>query len=300
MTLLLQALLPFFGLAGAGYLLGRLRHSDPAPLTDLCLYVLMPLLLFVSLVRNPLSGGEAALILGWFALLVALASGLVLVVGRLAGWDRANRSSVLLSTTNLNVGSFGVPVVLFALGDQALSQVMLLFVYSNIAAGSIGVYIAAAGRQTLLQALTSVFRLPLIYAVGLALLVHGLDLSLPPALLASGEAIGKAGPLVSVVVLGIQLANIPLRGQFTATLAGCLTLRCLAVPALGIGLALGLGAEGHLLHLLLLGACLPSAINTLLLAVRFDTRPELLGGILLGSTLSSPIAIAAVLAWMES
>lgn len=296
--LLLQALMPFFTLAGAGYLLGRLRHIDPRPLAEVCLYILMPLLLFTSLVRNPLTGGEAALLLGWYLSAVVLAGALAWAAGRLAGWDRATRSAVLLSMTNFNMGSYGIPVVLFALGDQALSGMMLLLVYNEIMSSSLGVYIAAASRQNLRQALASVFRLPLIYAVLLALLVHALSLSLPPALLVAGESIGKAGPLVSTVVLGLQLANIPLRGQLSATLGASLVLRVLAVPALGVGLALMLGAQGLMLQLLLVCACLPTAINVLLLAVRFDTRPELLTGILLGSTLSSPLAIAAVLAWL--
>jgi hypothetical protein len=46
-------------------------------------------------------------------------------------------------------------------------------------AGSIGVYVAAAGRTDAREALTSVFRLPLAYALLAALACQLLDLELP-------------------------------------------------------------------------------------------------------------------------
>ena len=294
----LQVILPLFALIGTGYVLGRFRGTDPGPLSDVCLYILLPVLLFTSLVRYPLSGLATVQLLAWYTGLVLVLWGGVYLIARLAGWDQPTRSAITLSLTNLNMGSYGLPIVLFALGDQVLSGFMLLFVYTNITASSFGVYIAAGGRQRPFQALISVFRLPLIYATLLALLVNGLDLALPSRLLHMGELIGKAGPTVALVVLGIQFFSIRLRGNSARQLYGAIAAKFLLVPALGIALTFLIGARGVTRDILLISACLPTAINALLLTVRFDARPNLLGGVILGTTLLSPLTISAVLLWL--
>lgn len=290
-----QVILPLFALAGTGFLLGRYRRTQAAHPTDLVLYVLLPVLMFTSLVRNPLSAASAGRYVAWYFGYVLCAWAGSYLAARLLGWDRATRSAMALSLTGLNCGSYGTPVVLFALGEGALSGAMFLTALSNISAGSIGVYIAAGGTRSSLQALASVFRLPLVYAMLLALAVHTMDLHLSVRLLDVGHLVGMAGPTVALVVLGIQLAGIDVRGSEMRLVASGTLAKLVLGPALGIGLTLALGAEGVTRQTLLVFSCLPSAINGLLLAVRFETRPELLGGILVGSTVLSPLAITLVL-----
>ena len=294
----LQVILPLFVLAGTGFLLARYRHTGARHPTDLVLYVLLPVLMFTSLVRNPLSVGEAGQYLAWYAAYVLVAWIGTYLVAPLLGWDRPTRSAVALAMTGLNCGSYGLPVVLFALGEEALSGAMLLVACSNITAGSIGVYIAAGGTRSSLQALGSVFRLPLIYALVLALLVHATGLRISPRLLEMGRLVGMAGPTVSLVVLGIQLAGIDVRGGQLRLVAAGTAAKLILGPALGIGLTLLLGAEGLTRQTLLIYSCMPTAINGLLLAVRFPARPELLGGILVGTTLLSPLAVTLVLTFL--
>jgi predicted permease len=160
------------------------------------------------------------------------------------------------------------------------------------------VYVAAGGSQSALRALTSVFRLPLIYALALALLVHATGVELPSRLLDMGHLIGMAGPTVALVVLGIQLAGISVRSGEGRLVGAGIAAKLVVGPAAGIALAFALGAEGLPLQTLLIFACMPTAINALLLSVRFRTRPEVVGGIILGTSLLAPVAILAVLYWL--
>ena len=294
----LNVILPLFVLGGVGFLLGRFRRTDPAHLVDLVLYILLPVLMFTSLVRNPLSWSEAGQYVGWYFGYLLSAWALTRLFGRLVGWDAPTRSAMSLAMSGINAGSYGLPVALFALGEQSLSGSMLLVACSNIGAGSFGVYIAAGGTRSSLHAMLSVFRLPLIYALLLALLVHALGLDLPGRLIEMARLIGMAGPTVAIVVLGIQISRITRRGGDARLIAGGIAAKLLLGPALGIGLALLLGAEGLTRSILFLYACMPTAINGLLLAVRFRARPDLLGGILTGVTLLSPLTVTAVLYWL--
>ena len=88
--------------------------------------------LFRHIVRHPITGVAAAQVLAWQAGVYALSTPAIWLLARTLSWDRPTRSAVTLSIPTVNVASYGVPVVLFALGDEALSIVMLLFVYGNM------------------------------------------------------------------------------------------------------------------------------------------------------------------------
>ena len=298
MGFLLDVIGPLFTLIGCGFFLGRRRPIDTSGLADVAIYICLPFLLFSTLVSHPITVLAAVQVFAWQAGMYLLSLPTIWLVARVLGWDAPTRSAVTLSLPTVNVASYGVPVVLFAIGDEALAIIMLLFVYGNIFASSLGVYIAAGGRQSPQQAIKSVFKLPLIYTAAIALTINALAVPIPASILATANLIGKAGPILAIILLGVQVSRIQLAGGSTAILCGGIGAKVLLGPAIGIGLTWLMGAEGAVRDVLLIASCLPTAINALILTVRFDARPDLLGGILIGSTLWSPLGLAAALYWI--
>ncbi|MBT6148885.1 MAG: hypothetical protein HOH74_25835, partial [Gemmatimonadetes bacterium] len=176
---MIAVILPLLGLVAAGFLLGRWRRIDPAAVVGVVLYVFMPLLLFTSLVRDPVTWGEAGRYFGWYVGYAVIMWALAAIAGRVFGWSKPDRNALGLVFTGANVGSYGVPVVLFVVGEQILSGGMLLMVASNLMAGTLGVYLAAGGHLRPAQAALSIFRLPLIYGILAALLVQALGIQIP-------------------------------------------------------------------------------------------------------------------------
>lgn len=298
MGFLFDVIGPLFTLIGCGFFLGRRRKVETEPLADVAIYICLPFLLFSTLVRHPVTGLAAFQMFAWQGGMYLCSIPIIWLVARLFGWDKATRSAVTLSLPTINVASYGVPVVLFALGDEALAVIMLLFVYGNVFSSSLGVYIAAGGRQSRWQAFASIFKLPLIYTAAVALAINAIDMDIPDSILDTANLIGKAGPIVAIILLGIQVSHIQLRGN--AVLYGGISAKILLGPVLGISLALAIGTEGVVRDVLLICSCLPTAINALILTVRFDVRPDLLGGILIGSTLWSPITLSIVRYWIAA
>ena len=233
---------PLFTLIGCGFFLGRRRKVETEPLADVAIYICLPFLLFSTLVRHPVTGLAAFQMFAWQGGMYLCSIPIIWLVARLFGWDKATRNAVTLSLPTINVASYGVPVVLFALGDEALSVIMLLFVYGNVFSSSLGVYIAAGGRQSRWQAFASIFKLPLIYTAAVALAINAIDIDIPDSILDTANLIGKAGPIVAIILLGIQVSHIQLRGN--AVLYGGISAKILLGPVLGIGLTLAIGAEG--------------------------------------------------------
>ncbi len=298
MFFLVDVIGPLFTLIGCGYILGRRRQIETGALADVAIYICLPFLVFSTLVRYPITGTAAAQVFAWQAGMYLFSLPTIWLVARLAGWDRATRSAITLSLPTVNVASYGVPVVLFALGDEALSIIMLLFIYGNVFTSTLGVYIAAGGRQNPLQAFKSIFKLPLLYTAAVALSINALGIPIPHSVLDTAHLIGKAGPILAIILLGVQVSRIPLKGDNSLALYGGMGAKILLGPLIGIGLTWGLGATGPVRDVLLICSCLPTAINALILTVRFDARPDLLGGILIASTLCSPLGLAAVLYWI--
>ena len=298
MGFLLEVIGPLFTLIGCGYVLGRRRRVDTDSLADVALYVCVPFLLFSALVRYPITGVAAAQVLAWQAGMYLLSTPAIWLLAHALSWDRPTRSAVTLSIPTVNVASYGVPVVLFALGDEALSIVMLLFVYGNVFASSLGVYIAAGGRQQPQQALLSVFKLPLIYTAALAIGINTWGLPIPEWVLRTSDLIGKAGPILAIVLLGVQMSRIRIDSEQKAVLGGAILAKISIGPLIGVGLTFLIDAQETVRDVLLICSCLPTAINALVITTRFNARPELLGGILIGSTLWSPLNLIIVLYWI--
>ncbi len=292
-----SVILPLLALVATGWLLGRWRRADPSGVVDVVLYLFMPLLMFTSLVRDPVTWGQAALHLGWYTCYVTLMWTLASISGRLLQWPRPQRAALGLILTGINVGSYGVPVVLFVVGEQTLSGAMLLLVASNAAAGTLGVYLAAGGRLRPLQAAGSIFRLPLVYAVIGALAVQLMGVQIPSGLLNSAFRIGMVGPTLALVALGMQLSRVD--WSAVGRQVGAVAISKLTVGSvLGVLLAVAIGARGDQLATLVIMGCLPCTINSVLLSVRFESRPDFVGGACLLTTLLSPVALLLALTWL--
>ena len=113
------------------------------------------------------------------AILVMVAMG---VIARMAasplGLSRAELSAFLLVVIFSNGGNYGLPVVLFAFGNEGLSQGTVYFVTSAILTYTVGTFLAAAGRRSLKDALSGIARVPAVYGVSAALIVLTTHVSL--------------------------------------------------------------------------------------------------------------------------
>lgn len=300
MTLLTEVIAPLFFLIGIGYVISKYRYIDVDSLADIALYVCLPFLIFSTLVRNPITGEMAFQVLAWQAGMYFVSIPIVRLMAHIANWNKPTRSAITLSIPTINVASYGLPVVMFAIGDRGLSVIMLLFVYSNILSASLGVFIAAGSQKPPLEAFTNIFKLPTIYAIFAALIVQYIGIPVPLFFLDWATLVGKTGPILAIILLGVQLARVDTKEACdNGLLFWSIVAKVVIGPLIGITLAWFIGTEGVIRQVLFIASCLPTAINALLLSSRFKARPELLGRILVGSTLWSPINLLIVLHWLK-
>jgi predicted permease len=295
LSVFLNDVLPVFIVAGVGYLLTRVLHADVRTLSRVTFNALSPCLVFNVLVGSHL-GGEAFARMTLFTFIVIGGIGIIarLVTFRLR-LDRSMTSAFLLVVMFSNSGNYGLPVVLFAFGNDALAQASVYFVANAVLTYTLGVFLASAGHRSLGQALRGVLRVPAVYGVVAAAVVLATGVHLPLAVQRPVGLLGDAALATMILVLGMQLA----RGAWPerpALVGLAVTLSLVVTPALAFGASALLHLAGAARQAAIVQSGMPSAVLTTILALEFDVAPAFVTACVLLSTLMSTVSVTLLIA----
>jgi malate permease and related proteins len=300
-----EVLLPVLVVVGAGY---ALRRGYPAldlrTLNRVSMYALGPALIFTTLVRIEVAGGEALRITLASVLLVLGMGALTYATGRVMRLDGASMAALLLCAMFMNAGNYGLPTTRFAFGEAGFQRALLFFIGQTVLAQVLAIPIASAGNGTWRSSLAQIFRMPQIYAVaaGLAARLGGLDLAGRADALGSlfnGVALlaDAALPLL-LLLLGMQLAQ-GAAIEDPRLMAVAATLRLLVSPLLAWGIAVLLGLDDLALRVVVLEASMPTAVNMVLYSTEFGARPRFVAGVVVATTLASLATLSVLLTMLR-
>jgi len=295
MGILLDVILPVFLIGGCGYAIGRTIASDTRILVKLVFYVLGPSLIFRSIYTSSISWGHAASI----AVFVVLLQGILFAASRLLGWwrrwDDDTKASASLVLTFANCGNYGLPVLLFAFGDQGFAFGIVYVLASVMVQSTLGIGVAAwhkGAKWT--QAVGHVIRVPYLYAFAAAVVLRQLSIDVPDSLFRSIDLLADAAIPGQLLMLGVQLSRVRLR-HFGTDPFLLSVLKLIVPPLVGWGLAAMLGIDGMLRSVLIVEAGMPSAVNALIMATNFRRDVPLAATTVLLSTLLSLGSVTALL-----
>lgn len=291
----LDVTIPVFLVAGAGFVFGRMAKLDVSVLGRIVFNVFGPALIFRSLYSADVTGNEVARIAVFVLALHVVLFALSRLMGRLRRWDDDTQAASSLALVLGNYGSYGLPVVYFAFGDRGLVYAVIFFISSVLIQSTLGVGIASWKRgMRPWGVLAGVFRVPWIYAFLLALVLRLADVTLPTGLWRSVELLADGAIPAQLVTLGLELSRLRLRSIAAATVEISLA-RTIFPPLAALGLAVAVGAEGLLWSVLVLQASMPSAINSMILSIRYDRRPELVASVVFVTTVLSLGSVSLLL-----
>jgi hypothetical protein len=287
--------LPIFLVAAVGFTIARVLGADVRTLSRLTFNALSPCLVFHLLVTSPLSATD-------FVKMAALAVMTIVGIGLVARavtlplrLDRPMTSAFLMVVMFSNSGNYGLPVVLFAFGHEALSQATVYFVTNAVCTYTLGVFLASVGHRSLGSALKGVLRVPAVWGVVAAGAVMGLGLAIPQPIMRPVELLSGAALPAMILVLGMQLEGSawPDRPGLVA-LAGVLAL--VVTPVIALGAAQVLGLTGAARQAAIIQSGMPSAVLTTILALEFDVAPSFVTACVTLTTLASPVTVTLLIA----
>lgn len=293
----LLLLLPDFLLIATGYLLCRHTALD-RPIWDgverLVYYLLFPVLLFTSIVRQPLEPGALAPFAGAGVAVVATGIVLAFVLRHAPRVDPLTHASGAQTAFRFN-SYVGLALAERLAGmDGVAWQALLLALcvpLCNVAA------VWPLARQSGQPFGGELLRNPLIVATVSGLLANLAGLRLPEVAAIPLQRIGAAALPLGLMAVGAGLQMGALR-QAPALAAAFLGIRHAVLPAVGIGLALGLALPVGQQLVLVAFAALPTASSAYVLATRMGGHGAFVAGVVSLSTLVAmpglPLALAAL------
>jgi len=287
-------ILPIMFISVIGFVLGKTLNIDSRSIGRVSFYFFGPVLVFNLLVHSHLPAGEiiktGALVIG-----VTLISGvLALSGGLLLKLERHVLVSMLITAMFANNGNYGLPLIAFAFGQDALAHSSIYFVFSSLLTNTLGVLIASLGHLDLKQAVVGMFRIPTIYAVLLAMLFNQFQISVPIPVDRTVTLVAGAAVPLMILLLGLELQqmrwtkNLPALGIST-------TLRLLGGPLLGLLLTSMLGITGTGRQAGIMEASMSTAVATTNLAAEYKLDTSLVAATILVSTLLSPLTLTPLI-----
>jgi len=291
-------ILPIFIVAAVGFALARFSDTSVKTLSAVSFNALSPCLVFDQLVRSSIGGGVFGRMV-IFCILLTTVMGIVAWIAAMPfRLNRQTLTSFLLVVMFSNSGNYALPVVLFAFGREALAYASVYFVASAIVTYTVGVGVAASGRGDVRHVLKGIVRVPALYAVAAAGVVLVTQTIVPVAILRPITLMGDAAIPVMLLILGMQLerAVMPNRPGIVALAVG---LSLFVGPIVGIALTMGLGLTGLARQVAIVGASMPAAVITTVLALEFDLDASFATGAVFLSTILSPFTLVVLLAYLQ-
>jgi predicted permease len=290
-----QGVLPVLLIGGLGYLVGRARSLELAPITGLTVLILSPAIVFDSLARAALPRDLLLRLVLHVVLQLAAVWLLTVLVARLVGWSGPSQGGFLLATLFANSGTVGLPLTFFAFGSEGLAIAGGWFAVMAIGSSTIAPYLAARANVGVRRALVRVGRQPMIYAVVAGVIVNLSEWSLPVPVAQASQLLGGGAMAIMLLLVGLQLTRLTVREEAPGA-ALATAIRLLAVPPIAWVAGRLVGLEGMALAVAVLQASTPTAVTSALWALEFDARPALVSAAVVLSTVVSVVTLTVLLA----
>ncbi len=268
-------ILPIFICAGIGLFWLRIGQPfDSALVSTLVFKISVPCLIIAIFAKVHLTPDAVAAVAGAALVIYLVTAAAAALVLRLV---RLPMPSYLPSLMFPMVGSMGLPICLFAFGEDGLALALVFFTLGAIGTFTIGAAVAAGCVSYL-----KLIREPAIWAALIAVGLLWFDLTLPKWVVDTTGLLGGMAIPLQLIALGSSLA------QFRVTsLPRGVSLSLLRL-ALGYGAGFGIAEifdlEGLVRAVVILQSAMPVAVSNYLFAMVYRREPADIAGMVLIST----------------
>jgi hypothetical protein len=285
--MILATVFPVFFIIALGWLFAKFKNINLGAVSEIILYITTPCLIFSSLLKNQIIVADLLTI---SLSVLAVTSGCGLATGIFLRLSHLDCRGLYLPVMFMNAGNMALPLALLAFGPEGLARAVLYYVISAFLSYSVGVMIVSRGGH-----LREVFRLPLIYAALLGLLLGALRFPVNPTLLRPFEILGGAAIPLMLLSLGYRLHYAKIGSPQLAFVGAFLRI------GLGFSLALFivslLPIQGTTRSVVLLSSSMPSAVVNFILAQRYERNADVVASVILVSSLLSLLTTPLILAF---
>jgi len=293
----LNVVTPVFILVVIGYFVGPRLKIEARSLSRTAYFVFIPAFVF-NIISEAKIDSELALQMLSFILVAQIAVALLgFLVGKALRQSREVTAAFVLIATFGNVGNFGLPLIVFRLGETARTYATVYFVASIYISFVICVGVASWARSGGVTAVFSVYKTPALIALIPALVFNITDVEVPIFLSRLSGLLGQAMIPVMLITLGVQMGAIPkITIHFNVFAAS--TVRLIGGPVLALLIVPYFGLEGLERSTGILQAAMPAAVLASIISLEYKLLPEFVTTTVLFSTIYSILTLTVILTFI--
>ena len=273
--------------------LGLISEQGQKNLTDLVIYIVLPCNILKAFLG---SGNEGVLSSFLGILLISVGIQIFCVIYSRLIYRReteGRRICLEYATVCSNAGFLGNPIAEGVYGAEGLLLASIYLIPLRIMMWSEGLALYT-GSKDLKKTLRRVLTHPCVIACFLGIILMALGLTLPPGLNDAVIAIGNCNTALSMMVIGMILAQIDLRDFWDPALLGFSLHRFIIIPAFVFFVCRFLPVSRTVAGVSVLLAAMPAGATTSILAEKYQVEPAFGTKLVIFSTL---LSIPATAAW---
>jgi predicted permease len=285
--LLMSISVPTLIICTCGAILQKNRPVDTKLLADIALYILAPALILSALSESHMHENNVIHIFLFSIIMTAVLWLTAILTAKIARFSERSSRALTLTTIFSNSNNYGLPVLLLAFGHKGFALGAVYVIGQIILVNILGMYIASRASMSGKQAANHILKSPLIYACLAGILLALTHIQLPGGISTAVQMLGTAYPTLVLLILGIKLANTKRSGLRRPEVWIGVFLRLIIVPVIAKVVLFTLGIHGLLASVLFVEISMPAAINTVMLAEKFDGDSEMISLIVSITTILS-------------
>ncbi len=280
---------PIFILAAVGYGWVKLGFEYRVEfVTQLAMTLSVPCLIFVALMTADIDPQA----LGSLSLASFTAYGLVSIVFLgIVKLRKLDTSTYLAPLVFGNTGNLGLPLAMFAFGEEGLSYAVVVFAVMAILSFTIGVWVVAGGGSPI-----RVIKEPVVAATFLGALFLWQGWQTPIFLTNALKLIGQMAIPIMLITLGVAIARLETNNMGRAVWLSAIKVVVSAGAAWTAARWFGLAPIPS--AVLIVQLATPVAVTSYLLAKKYGHEAQPVAGLVVASTLLCVISLPLILAFV--
>ena len=279
-------LIPIFSIFALGYIGQKKIGFETKTISTMALYLMSPVLVFRTFYTTTFTITYVYMALYTFALCFSLIA-VVYLIAYIRKYSVKETCGMILASSFMNNGNYGTPVVLLLFGAAGLDYAIILMVIQQLVMCTVGVYYAAKGSEEgdgVRAAIRAVKRMPIVYGAFLGFLLQTFHIDLGKSMTQAIDMVADAAIPTVMIVLGMQLAKISLKNFERGKVSISLVTKLAISPVIAYLITLFLPVDEMIKQIMIIMAAMPTAANTTMYALQFNTEPEFVSSATLVST----------------
>lgn len=292
----LDVIVPILILLVVGVVLQKKFQFRLRPIANLVTYCFMPAAVFLNIYNAQIELSLLSQLALYLTLFITILMAISNVIARFLNLEKGEQTALKNSISLMNSGNYGLPVsqLVFSANPAGVSVQIIVLVVQTLLTFTYGLYNLNSAAKPVADIIRELFRLPIIYALLLAILFKIFNTELPNFLMVPIEQLAGGFASIALILLGMQLESIQIK-TFHRVIGWSLIGRLFIGPAVALLLIFVLGIEGVIAQSLLIASAFPTSRNTATLALEYDVEPELTAQVVLYSTVLSSLSVTVVI-----